>query len=179
MDNLNPHWGGNICVLIADSHCVQQKQTQNCKAVILQLKIKYILDIFKKWNKSSSTLQGTGLFWGVLGRGTLLFLMVWFSPEQNEIMHLRSQQKSFYDDSHSILRELEVRPAWGGRDMGVSVVCLMACQLIVSRSKMPVLWLLAWVMSWHVLTPCLRQPLLQMLLQNFVPKKDKGFLFPF
>ena len=65
--------------------------------------------------------------------------MVWFSPEQNEIMRLRSQQKSSHEDNHAILRELEVRPDCGGRDMGVSVVYLMACQLTLSRSKMSVL----------------------------------------
>ena len=33
---------GNICILIADSHChKQQKPTQHCKAVILQLKINF------------------------------------------------------------------------------------------------------------------------------------------
>ena len=34
--------GGDICILRADSHChKQQKPTQHCKAVILQLKINF------------------------------------------------------------------------------------------------------------------------------------------
>ena len=32
--------GADICILIADSHYLQQKLTQPCKAIILQLKNK-------------------------------------------------------------------------------------------------------------------------------------------
>ena len=47
--------GGDICILRADSHChKQQKPTQHCKAVILQLKINFKnkLRKFKKRNNS-------------------------------------------------------------------------------------------------------------------------------
>ena len=43
--------GGDICIHIAGSHVVQQKLTQHCKAVILQLKIN-----FKKEGKKTALM---------------------------------------------------------------------------------------------------------------------------
>ena len=54
--------------------------------------------------------------------------MVWFSPEQNEMLRLRSQQKSSHDDSYSKLRELEVRAAWEG---GLGSPCCLSDGLSV------------------------------------------------
>ena len=65
----------------------------------------------------------------------MLFLMVWFPPEQNEVIRSQSQQKSSHEDNRSILRQLEVRPGWGGRDAGVSIVCQVTCQLVLRRRK--------------------------------------------
>lgn len=39
--------------------------------------------------------------------------MVWFSHVQDEIIFLRSQQKSSHDDNRSTLKQLEVRPGLG------------------------------------------------------------------
>ena len=50
--------------------------------------------------------------------------MVWLSPKQNEIALLQSQQKMSQDDNNFVLRQLEVRPGWGGRDTRVSIICL-------------------------------------------------------
>lgn len=63
--------------------------------------------------------------------------MVPSSPEQNEIIRLRSQQKSSHDNSRSVLRQLEVRPGWaglGGSD-GCLSVCQAACRSVPRRSK--------------------------------------------
>ena len=40
--------GGDICILMADSHCYMAESTQHCKAVILQLNIKaYLITVPK------------------------------------------------------------------------------------------------------------------------------------
>lgn len=60
--------------------------------------------------------------------------MVWFSPEQDEIIFLRSQQKSSHDDNHSVLREMEVRPGWGGGTWEPLFVCQAVCVVVLRRN---------------------------------------------
>ena len=58
--------GADICILMADSHCVWQKPTQCCKAIILQIKLNKYNNFFKKerkWSRSvmSNSLRPRGL----------------------------------------------------------------------------------------------------------------------
>ena len=77
-----------------------------------------------------------------------LFLMVWLSPEQNEIMHLRSQQKSVHDDNDSALRQLEVRQGREGGEWESLLSTRLTCQMISGGvSYLSRDCLLAWVTS--------------------------------
>ena len=51
--------GGHMCIPMTDSHCCTAKTTQNCKAIILQVKIQ------KKKRRGSELLTIVGMIEGI------------------------------------------------------------------------------------------------------------------